>query len=87
MGQRIRDLWWLKYANSGEAGESEEQREKERREAETGHKNGLLWSENKMLEHFRDEEVKSDDKAQGVTLGVDGKESRDGSDWVKKSRG
>ena len=40
-----------------------------------------------MFEHFRDEEVKSDDKAQGVTLGVDGKESRGGSDWVKKSRG
>lgn len=34
-----------------------------------------------MFEHVRSEEVKSDDRAQGVTLQVDRKESRSRSDW------
>ena len=34
-----------------------------------------------MFEHVRCEEVKSDDKAQGVTQRVDRKESRSRSDW------
>ena len=70
---------WLKYTNSGDAGESKEQREKERREG--GHKDGLLWSESRMFEYVRCEEVKSDDKAQGVTQRVDRKDSRSRSDW------
>lgn len=69
----------MKYTNSGEAGESEEQREKERWEGD--HKDGLLWSESRMFKCARSEAVKSDDKAQGVTLQVDREERRSRSDW------
>lgn len=53
----------LKYTNSGDAGESEEQREKEEGEGRLA-KDGLLWSV-VMFKHVRSEEVKSDDIGTG----------------------
>lgn len=48
---------------------------------EGDHKDGLLWSESRMFKRVRSEAVKSDDKAQGVTLRVDREERRSRSNW------
>lgn len=43
--------------------EEQRERERERRKGETSHKVCLLWSESRMFELFRSEEVMGNDKS------------------------